>query len=396
MSDLQHHIGFIRKHFEDGLLIRILLSEYRGSEPGLKKIKIEPAIIKGELRLKWVLSYQTKDITSHKNLEETIQSIQDFIHFHAFRSLQICTTEADVIGAWKSEQVYISRKARPSLKPNPTLQHDKEKQRTIPSGASFLQALGITDATGKVFKNAQDKFKQINHFIALLKPALEIFPQGQTIRAYDMGCGKGYLTFALYQYLQEQGYPLFMQGIEIRKDLTDNGNAIANACGFDQLHFSEGNIGSITNAPMDILVALHACDTATDEAIAKGILNGARVIVVAPCCHKQIRRTLEQSGGAASRKALTRFGIFLEREAEMLTDALRALVLEYYGYKVKVQQFISDAHTPKNIMILATKENKKDQTQSLETYNQLKKDSGISFHHLETLLPELGPLIAPN
>lgn len=389
MSDLQKYLQKITELLNLGQLIRVLLSDYHGPNDGLKKIRIEPVLLKGQIRLKWTQSFPTKDLIANHDIDSSISQLELDCHFNAFRNIQIYTAEADYTGSWKAANNFITRKTRPSLKHSANLLHDKEKKRTMEPNRAFLMHLNITDASGSVFKHAQDKYKQINHFIELLKPAVTCLPKDKVLRGFDMGCGKGYLTFALYQYLMEQQYQIQLEGIELRPELTAQGNKIAKACGFEQLHFREGNISALSDQPIDLLVALHACDTATDDAIAKGIINGASIIVVAPCCHKQIRKTLETSGGMPSRKALTRFGIFMDREAEMLTDALRALVLECYGYKVKVQEFISDAHTPKNVMILATKIRQEFNKNALDTFKKLKMDSGISFHHLETLLPEL-------
>jgi hypothetical protein len=204
-----------------------------------------------------------------------------------------------------------------------------------------------------------------------------------------MGSGKGYLTFALYDYLHNVlNLKTKITGVEFREDLVALCNGIAMKSGFDNLGFVQGSIEDYEARQMDILIALHACDTATDDAIYKGISANASLIVVAPCCHKQIRREMETNRKANEVSFLTKYGIFLERQAEMVTDGIRALILEYHGYKTKVFEFISDVHTPKNVLIVGTKakvtQERKEEIK--KAIKQAKYDFGIDTHHLEKLL----------
>jgi hypothetical protein len=208
-----------------------------------------------------------------------------------------------------------------------------------------------------------------------------------------MGSGKGYLTFALYDHLTATPVrTISVTGVEAREDLVLFCNKTAQKAGFDGLRFVRGTIDSYDAAGADLLIALHACDTATDDAIYKGIRADAKLIIVAPCCHKQIRREMEKGAADSSLEPMLRHGIFLERQAEMATDTLRALLLERHGYAVKAFEFISDSHTPKNVMIVA--ERKKGAakdidavTRRIESFKQL---LGIRFHYLETLLAGKG------
>jgi len=210
-----------------------------------------------------------------------------------------------------------------------------------------------------------------------------------------MGSGKGYLTFALYDYLHQQlNLKAKVTGVEFRQDLVNLCNDIAKQANFSQLNFVEGTIEDYKVKEINLLIALHACDTATDDAIFKGIQANAELIVVAPCCHKQIRKAMEKNKVKNDVSFLTKHGIFLERQAEMVTDGIRALILEYYGYKTKVFEFISDAHTPKNVLVVGVKkaQNLKPKAQSEERTKILLKIKetkayfGIDYHHLEKLL----------
>ena len=210
------------------------------------------------------------------------------------------------------------------------------------------------------------------------------------LQVVDMGSGKGYLTFALYDYLVNiLGRPATVVGVEFRKDLVDLCNRIAGTASFRNLRFEEGSIDEYNaNDSLDILIALHACDTATDDAIAKGIEHNADLIVVAPCCHKQIRREIETAKVDNELDFLVKHGIFLERQAEMVTDGIRALILEYHGYHTKVFQFVSDTHTPKNVLIVGEKKSVSQQRREeiLMKIKTTKIFFGITYHHLERLL----------
>jgi len=277
-----------------------------------------------------------------------------------------------------------------TIKELPTLVHDKQKNRKIEAtGKSYLHELRITDAQGNVYKKTQDKFKQINHYIEILSSLLKALPNSEKLNIVDMGSGKGYLTFALYDYLTNTlQKPTSITGIEFREDLVKLCNQIASKSGFEDLQFEQGTIDSYnTEAQLNVLIALHACDTATDDAIYKGIANQADLIVVAPCCHKQIRREIEKGAGNENLDFLLRHGTFLERQAEMVTDGIRTLVLEHFGYSTKVLEFISDAHTPKNVLIIATKkEGAEKSPKALEEIRKAKETFGIGQHHLEGLL----------
>jgi SAM-dependent methyltransferase len=201
----------------------------------------------------------------------------------------------------------------------------------------------------------------------------------------DMGAGKGYLTFALYDYLaQQQKWAVQVTGVEVRTDLIKQCNQIAASVGFSGLHFEEGYIQDYSLPDTDILIALHACDTATDDAIAKGVAAGAQLIVCAPCCHKQIRKAIK---GSDVLHSVLEHGILKERQAEIVTDTIRALLLESKGYKTRVFEFISTEHTGKNLMIVGQKHHRKvDLDFYRKEIEKLKKAFGIEEHYLERLL----------
>ena len=251
-----------------------------------------------------------------------------------------------------------------------------------------MQALGVLDAKGRIQKEKGDKYRQINKFVEIIDGLVRQHPvlkNKKNIEVVDMGAGKGYLTFALYDYLIN----IFkttaaVKGVEIRPDLIEKCNKIAQKVGFKQLVFEEGYISDFPIDKTDILIALHACDTATDDAIFKGIQAKAELIICAPCCHKQIRQQIK---GSEFLQPILDYGILKERQAEMITDTIRALLLEAKGYKTKVFEFISTEHTGKNVMIIGQKHtNSIDKPTILKKISILKETFGIDYHYLERLL----------
>lgn len=379
----------------EGMLLRkelqkISLGNYRGEEANLKNIYIKPVLIKQDLMLSFVYRYQTKDITKNYSIEDSIKELEKLVDFRGFRQVNVQNLSENLVFQMNKKGEWRLQKEKVEQRKEQSLSHDKIKDRKIAdSSKAYLHQLNLTDGEGKVFKNAQDKWKQINHYIELLSSSLAGLPSKEKLKVVDMGAGKGYLTFALYDYLRNSlGKQVEVVGIEYRKDLVDFCNQVAQDSGFDALRFEEGSIEDYqTVEGIDVLIALHACDTATDDAIFKGIQNDAELIVVAPCCHKQVRRELEAVKAKNDLDFMTQYGIFLERHAEMLTDSIRALILEYYGYEMRVMQFISDQHTPKNVMLVGSKRKiePKKQVEILEKIKSLKAYFGINYQHLERL-----------
>ncbi len=379
----------------EGMLLRkelqkISLGNYRGEEANLKNIYIKPVLIKQDLMLSFVYRYQTNDITKNYSIEDSIKELEKLVDFRGFRQVNVQNLSENLVFQMNKKGEWHLQKEKVEQRKEQSLSHDKIKDRKIAdSSKAYLHQLNLTDGEGKVFKNAQDKWKQINHYIELLSSSLAGLPSKEKLKVVDMGAGKGYLTFALYDYLRNSlGKQVEVVGIEYRKDLVDFCNQVAQDSGFDALRFEEGSIEDYqTVEGIDVLIALHACDTATDDAIFKGIQNDAELIVVAPCCHKQVRRELEAVKAKNDLDFMTQYGIFLERHAEMLTDSIRALILEYYGYEMRVMQFISDQHTPKNVMLVGSKRKiePKKQVEILEKIKSLKAYFGINYQHLERL-----------
>lgn len=401
-SKINEFINLISKSITENTFVKMTLSNYKGAEPDLKNIYVKLALIKNELKYNFTYRYKTRDIIKNYTLHEGENKLLEFINVNQFNIVNLFSNKNNVELFIDNKGIIKTKTSQSTNYEVVELNHDKDKYRVIDSNSKYLEQLKITDVNGLVYKSTQDKYRQINHYIELLAPLIKEIPRKETLNVVDMGSGKGYLTFALYDYLQNI---LKLQsrviGVEFRDDLVKLCNKIASNSGFDNLHFEKGSILDFDTNKIDILIALHACDTATDDAIFKGIKAEASLIVVAPCCHKQIRREMEKGKAKNELDFLTVHGIFMERQAEMVTDGLRALLLEYSGYTVKIQQFISDAHTPKNVMITAIKKEKLfaepygeirneklelKRKRILEKINIIKAFFGIDKHHLEGLL----------
>ena len=351
LSFIQH----IKNSLEQSIFVRLTLSRPVNKENDIKKVIVRLIKIKELDHLSFTLRHSTKDITKNFSVDDGVLEVQSFLE-DIFQNARLFTIQSDYLFEKKKNKIRISETS-PEFTELPDSTHDRQKELVVkPENKDFLTHLGLTDKHGKVLAKSQDKFKQINQYISLLKPRLQVLEKKDEIYAADMGSGKGYLTFALFDYLKTTfNTTINMTGVEMREDMVKLCTDVAEKCQMTGLKFEQSTIQQYPLPKIDMLVALHACDTATDEALAKGITAGASVIVVAPCCQKQIRREIEGSKTKHSLEFITRHGIYMERMSEMITDAMRVMYLEYSDYKVSVSEFISDAHTHKNIMIVAEK-----------------------------------------
>lgn len=393
---LQQFADQLSENISSNSFIKVSLGNYQGNDKELKNIYVRKVKIKRNDLLSFTYRYKTRDIIKNFAIKEGVNLIGHFIS-NDFKVVTLFTTEKEVVLEHSKKGVISIREQVSNKAVKPDLSHNKEKKRLIKSvGKPYLEALKLSDSDGNIFKNAQDKYKQINKYIEILNSLIKELPGGSIRQVVDMGSGKGYLTFALYDYLhqvlQEQ---VRVTGVEYREDLVLLCNTIAKESAFKQLDFVRGTIESYEVSSIDLLIALHACDTATDDAIFKGIKAGAKLIVVAPCCHKQIRREMEKNKVKNEVSVLTKYGIFMERQAEMVTDGIRALILEYFGYKTKVFEFISDAHTPKNVLVVGVKlannvkHRESDEAKRVEIKKKIAETKayfGIDYHHLERIL----------
>lgn len=383
---LQNFLAPLNASLNDSSFVKLSLVHYTGNDPTLKTIIAKRILIKRQEKLSFTYRHKNRDIVKNYEFDEALGLIKEALQSD-FHAATLCTTDFDIAFETDRSGKQRIRKSAPTQTAPASLDHDRQKNRLIAPSGSYLHDLGITDAAGAVVKASQDKYKQINKFVEIISGLIADASPEKIKNVVDMGSGKGYLTFALYDYMTETlGVTSQITGVEYREDMVHLCNKIAKTHHFEGLNFVRGTIEDYDAKGVNLLIALHACDTATDDAIAKGIKEGAELIVVAPCCHKQIRREIESTKTKNDLNFLTEYGTFMERQAEMVTDGLRALYLNHHGYATKVFEFISDAHTPKNVMIVARKMSDKKDTKSLERIKEAKAYFGIKSHALDIRL----------
>ncbi len=379
-------LNLLTESFGNSTLIKLTLSNKRVKSSDLNNVFIRPVAIREQIMLQFTYRHETRDITSNHPSDEAVKRL-DLLLTETFMNADLFTSAADyTLLSNKKGNSKLLKKAASSTA-LPLYRHDKLKHRLISAENNvYLRELGVLTNEWKVKTGMEDKFRQINRYVELVEDVLQNAALPEHFSIADMGSGKGYLTFALYDYLNRKNVkPFTMTGVELRPALVEFCNKVAVKAGFDNLNFITGSIEESELKSIDVLIALHACDTATDEAIFRGITAGAGVIMVAPCCHKQIRKQISPQNVL---KEITRYGIFEERQAETLTDTIRALILEAWGYKTSVAEFISTEHTPKNVMLsgLRKKVRTTPDPSVVKKLSELKHLFGIQYHHLEQLL----------
>ncbi len=341
-------------------LEQIVLSDSRRKEVAVK-IKIRPVLVKGELLFQETL-YRGTQVFHHNYNKEQIQNrIFDLLvgEDALFGQAQFAALDRDAsVLVSKKGKVTLKEKRRAvsCLKPDESkLDHNRARQYILKEGCpvDFLVGLGVQSPDGKVTKAKYDKFRQINRYLEFIEDVLDELPDERTIRIIDFGCGKSYLTFAMYYYLHElKARDIRVTGLDLKEDVIDHCNRLAEECGYDNLHFEKGDISTYTGEDqVDMVVTLHACDTATDYALEKAVKWGARVIMAVPCCQHEVNRQIRCKELAP----VLQYGLIKERMSALITDAVRANLLREQGYDTQILEFIDMEHTPKNLMIRAVK-----------------------------------------
>lgn len=387
----QRFTDVFKQATDDGMLIKCTLSKPLKDAPAdLLRLYISPVLLKKGFFLKFEYCYRTRNETKNHTPDESIHLLSQLLG-HSFAQANMITADTEVAfsispgGKAKLSQ----KKITPLLRNLPNLKHNREKKRLIDPSAVWLRDLDLATEKGEIRADAQAKWRQINKYIEIIQNLIDESPLPPNATIADLGSGKGYLTFALYDFLSSQNLEVNVLGIELRPPLVEFCNGMARKAGFDRLQFMALDISHYQPGKLDMLIALHACDTATDQAIYCGIVSEADIIVVAPCCHKQVRKSMSPP---PMLRPMLRHGIMLERQAEMLTDAIRALLLESQGYRISLFEFISTEHTPKNAMITAVRRplSDKQRNNAWLQVQDLKKQFGIKEHRLEKLLIENG------
>ena len=388
MSDQLHiFINHVLESISDDTFASLSLMNKRDKSSELRTLRGKLIEIKKGLRLSLVFRYETNDITKNFEVDKIDRVLNDLLTKDFFQAI-LSTTHKEYHLSQKANKANWKLTIKEAkLYRVPERSHDKTKNRLIKADKNaYLHGLEISTHDGNIRKDKQDKYRQINKFIELIDNVLKPDEMKQPYRIVDMGAGKGYLSFALYDHLSNNlDIDLSLEAIELREHLVRNGNELARAVGFDGLVFKEGAIENTPLKDIDMVIALHACDTATDDAIFRGIKSGAEIIVCSPCCHKQVRKQMEANEALS---VITKHGILKERQAEIVTDTIRALMLEAYGYQTRVMEFIATDHTPKNLLITAVKKTRSGLPiqKYLDKVEALKKQFGIEKQQLQQLL----------
>lgn len=382
---MEEFLEAFRESIEQNEFAKITLSKCAPKSADLKNIYVRKVDLKDDFYLSFTYRYSTQDIIKNYTLEEAVDVLDQHLG-KDFLTGTLLTIKEDVVIQFNKKRKVRIQHRQPTIGQLPKTSHNQPKNYLIEESNPFLERLGLA-SNGKVLKAHQDKYRQINKYIEIMGALLEQAKLPRQSQIVDMGCGKGYLTFALYDYiLKQQGAAPKMVGIELREHLTKFCTQQAKVLGWENMNFVAQDIFEYDNNKIDVLIALHACDIATDIAIAKGIQANAALIVVAPCCHKQVRKAMSKQNILQS---VLKNGILEERQAEILTDGIRALLLEANGYQTKVFEFISSEHTAKNLMITAVKQaqvNTEIRAERLQEVERLKEQFGIEQHYLEKLL----------
>ena len=350
----------LRTVLEDNLnsefLLAVLSNPRRADGPN--KVRIRPVRHKDRHVYQFEAFCGTQ--VFHQNLEKEETCGKILVYMENFRQMQLETQSAAVSAlVSKKGKVTVKKKLRAQKKAPAETDHNRKKHYILEEGipVPFLQDLGVMTAEGKIVRTKFDKFRQINRFLEFIQDVLPKLPREREIRILDFGCGKSYLTFAMYYYLHElQGLDVRILGLDLKEDVIRTCNQLSQRYGYEKLRFLEGNIADYTGADeVDMVVTLHACDTATDFALAKAVGWKAKVILSVPCCQHELNGQMENE----LLRPILQYGLIKERLAALVTDGLRAQYLEREGYDVQVLEFIDMEHTPKNILLRAVRTGRK-------------------------------------
>lgn len=361
------------------LIKGVVSNKMKNSGKEFTKVDFKPVLLKDEMYIQFTKYIDTQVFHENANQFESEKMILEWM-MNDFGQMVIFTQEADYQILMSKKGKYKILKKAPSKK-MVDFSHNRKKQYILQEGTPypFLVYLGVMTADGKVKQQRYDKFKQLNRYLELVEDVISEIDQ-DFIRIVDFGCGKAYLTFALYHYLVDVlKKEVEIIGLDLKENVIQFGNETAEALGFDRLKFYKGDIKSFNEEKtVDMVVSLHACDTATDDSLIKGIQWEAKVIMAVPCCQHELYKKVKSD----SVNGLLKYGIYKERVSAIVTDALRASLLEQNGYEVEAVEFVSLEHTAKNIMIRAVKKDiVKDD--SKHEYDELKRVFGIEDFYME-------------
>lgn len=355
----------------DKLIDMVISGQKNKSEDKAVKVRIRPVILKNEIEYQVSEFVGRKVLHSNHSAADVKKKIIDYMT-EDFKQAQINMTDAAAtILSSKSKTLTCKYKKAGQLKVQRDLSHNRTKKYIIQEGkpVAFMIDLGVMGQDGKIIRTRYDKFRQINRFLEYIEDILPKLDKERELTIIDFGCGKSYLTFAMYYYLKElKGYNIRIIGLDLKADVIEHCNELRTRYGYDKLDFYVGDIATYKDVDkVDMVVTLHACDTATDYALAKAVKWGAEVILSVPCCQHEANRTIKSD----ILSPVMDYGILKERMAAIVTDAARAKLLTANGYDTQILEFIDMEHTPKNLLIRAVKSGKEDLSAREKTKDML-------------------------
>ena len=352
----------------DKTLIQATISQPRQKSNDLKRVRLKPIELRGDYMIQ--LEYQYERILKHANIPLTELKTKLDELFEQFRQVHAEFTEQKVQIQLSKKNKVLWKTEKSTTTKQINLSHNRKKQYLLDETRihPFLVRLGVQAEDGKIKKQKYDKFKQINRFIEFIDDSLVHLPKDKQIRILDFGSGKSYLTFALYHYLKvEKGLNIRVTGLDLKKEVIEECNHIAQDLQYDDLEFLVGDINDYNEeTAVDMVVTLHACDVATDMALARAVRWGAKVILSVPCCQHELNRQLQ----APELSIMTQHGLIKERFAALATDSIRAEILSFVGYETQILEFIDMENTPKNILIRAYFTGRKPSDEQKENYDK--------------------------
>lgn len=385
--ELSRAFAELEEHIKAPDFVRTVLSgRRRNLTPTAERIDIKPVLLKGEEKLQ-IQSTDGRQVTT-KNLSAHEIDFAELLGQGFANLLAESTSESYAVRISKKDEALVTI-GRVKLERD--LTHDRQKQRLLPEDNRIFALLGMHDGHKRIKPSKMDKYRQVEEFLRLLKPTLdnEVGAQSE-ISIVDLGCGHAYLTFAVQEYLNSASQKVKILGVDEREESKRHNDQIANSLGADA-QFLVAKIADTPAQPVDIAIALHACDTATDDSIAWAVKNSAKVIMLAPCCHHDLQAQIDLVPEPWS--LLTRHGVVSERLIDLMTDSLRAQILKLLGYRVDIVEFIGGEHTPRNIMIRAVKTGVKVDPAEVDRYQAMLADWSIAPHLADLLKSELSARI---
>ena len=362
----------------------VLSGRRRNMQTEYERIDIRPVQLKDALKLQLVMSEEKQDTT--KNIDAKNENILELLNSGYANILVEHTTGSFSVRITKKGEALIHETKGMFER---SLSHDRTKERLLDASDPFLIEVGISDHKGFIKPSMQDKYRQVEEFLRILEPALP--EKKEKLSVVDLGCGHAYLTFAAHQYLHKSGIDAHVIGIDVRESSRDRNNIIAKKLGItNYIEFRAEEISETRIATADIAIALHACDTATDDAIAWGVQHGVQLLLIAPCCHHDLQVQMQDI--PEPWPMLTRHGIMRERLGDLLTDSFRTQILKLLGYRVDAIEFVGGEHTPRNLMIRATKTGAKPEPIEIARYKEMLAQWSVNPALAQRLAKELGAI----